>query len=246
MNENIIQMIKIINNSKNIVFFGGAGVSTESGIPDFRSNDSIYNKNFSRYMPEYLLSKDCFYGKPTLFYQFYRENFDVRKKEPNITHKALALMEQQGKLKGIITQNVDGFHQKAGSNNVIEIHGSIYKNYCVHCRSEFDSTFVFNNEKTIPRCPECQSLVRPDIVLYGEQLPYKAVNDAVKLIQSADCLIIGGTSLTVYPARDYINEFHGESIISINRSNIDFPFGENDVVIQENLSTVFEEIMKQI
>lgn len=191
--NNILQ--KYIEESNNIVFFGGAGVSTESGIPDFRSKDGLYNQHdikFERYEPEYLLSKECLNNNPKVFYEFYRQKMDTRNAEPNITHKILAKLEQTGKLKAIVTQNIDGLHQKAGSKNVFEIHGTTQRNYCSKCGKEYPSDYLFKTDESIPKC-ECGGLIRPDITLYGEQLPEKTVNGAVEAISEADCLIVGGT-----------------------------------------------------
>lgn len=182
-----------IEESNNIVFFGGAGVSTESGIPDFRSKNGLYNQHdiqFEKYNPEYLLSRECLYNNPKVFYEFYRQKMDTRNIEPNITHKVLAKMEEIGKLKAIVTQNIDGLHQKAGSKNVFEIHGTTQRNYCSKCKMEYHSDFLFNTKEAIPKC-ECGGLIRPDVTLYGENLPNEAVNGAVEAISNADMLIIG-------------------------------------------------------
>lgn len=164
------QLREYIEESNNIVFFGGAGVSTESGIPDFRSKDGLYNQHniqFEKYNPEYLLSRECLYNNPKVFYEFYRQKMDTRNIEPNITHKVLAKMEEIGKLKAIVTQNIDGLHQKAGSKNVFEIHGTTQRNYCSKCKMEYHSDFLFNTKDAIPKC-ECGGLIRPDVTLYGE------------------------------------------------------------------------------
>ena len=210
---------KYIEESENIVFFGGAGVSTESGIPDFRSKDGLYNQRdirFDKYEPEYLLSRECLYNDPKVFYEFYRQKMDTRGIEPNIVHKVLAKMEQCGKLKAIVTQNIDGLHQKAGSKNVLELHGTTQRAYCHKCKKEYDPDFLFESQDPIPKC-ECGGLIRPDITLYGENLPIAAVNVAIHAIENADCMIIGGTSLQVYPAAHYISYFAGKHLIVINR-----------------------------
>ena len=238
-----------IEESNNIVFFGGAGVSTESGIPDFRSKDGLYNQHdvqFDKYEPEYLLSRECLYNNPKVFYEFYRQKMDTRNIEPNITHKVLAKMEEIGKLKAIVTQNIDGLHQKAGSKNVFEIHGTTQRNYCSKCKMEYHADFLFDTKETIPKC-ECGGLIRPDVTLYGENLPNDAVNDAVEAISNADMLIIGGTSLKVYPAANYISYFSGNHLVIINREEIQVLLNENtDLMIVDSLGNVFSEIDKWI
>lgn len=236
-----------IEESNNIVFFGGAGVSTESGIPDFRSKNGLYNQHdvqFDRYEPEYLLSRECLYNNPKVFYEFYRQKMDTRNIEPNITHKVLAKMEEIGKLKAIVTQNIDGLHQKAGSKNVFEIHGTTQRNYCSKCKKEYHSDFLFDTKETIPKC-ECGGLIRPDVTLYGENLPNEAVNGAVEAISNADMLIIGGTSLKVYPAANYISYFSGRHLVVINKEKIQvLLYGETDLMIVDSLGNVFSEIDK--
>lgn len=238
-----------IEESNNIVFFGGAGVSTESGIPDFRSKDGLYNQHdvqFDKYEPEYLLSRECLYNNPKVFYEFYRQKMDTRNIEPNITHKVLAKMEEIGKLKAIVTQNIDGLHQKAGSKNVFEIHGTTQRNYCSKCKKEYHSDFLFDTKETIPKC-ECGGLIRPDVTLYGENLPNKAVNGTVEAIRNADMLIIGGTSLKVYPAANYISYFGGKHLVVINREKIHVILnGDTDLMIVDSLGSVFTEIEKWI
>lgn len=236
-----------IEESNNIVFFGGAGVSTESGIPDFRSKDGLYNQHdvqFDKYEPEYLLSRECLYNNPKVFYEFYRQKMDTRNIEPNITHKVLAKMEEIGRLKAIVTQNIDGLHQKAGSKNVFEIHGTTQRNYCSKCKKEYHSDFLFDTKETIPKC-ECGGLIRPDVTLYGENLPNDAVNGAVEAINNADMLIIGGTSLKVYPAANYISYFSGRHLVVINREKIQVLMNKDtDLIIVDSLGNVFSEIDK--
>lgn len=236
-----------IEESNNIVFFGGAGVSTESGIPDFRSKDGLYNQHdvqFDKYEPEYLLSRECLYNNPKVFYEFYRQKMDARNIEPNITHKVLAKMEEIGKLKAIVTQNIDGLHQKAGSKNVFEIHGTTQRNYCSKCKMKYHSDFLFNTKDAIPKC-ECGGLIRPDVTLYGENLPNKAVNGAIRAIQDAEMLIIGGTSLKVYPAAHYISYFSGRHLVVINMEKIQVLLNEDaDLMIVDSLGNVFSEIDK--
>jgi len=245
MEEKIGLLKKYIDEAKNIVFFGGAGVSTESGIPDFRSKDGLYNQHdirFDDYTTEYLLSHACLENEPHVFYEFYRQKLDTRNIEPNVTHYALAQLEQQGKLKAIVTQNIDGLHQKAGSKNVIEIHGTTLNNYCDHCGMVYPADYIFDSKELIPRC-KCGGKVRPDVTLYGEALPYEAVVKALTAIREADMLIIGGTSLTVYPAAHYIYEFCGNHMIVINRDPIKVNLKDSDLFIQASLGHVFKKIM---
>ena len=236
-----------IDESNNIVFFGGAGVSTESGIPDFRSKDGLYNQHdvqFDKYKPEYLLSRECLYNNPKVFYEFYRQKMDTRNIEPNITHRVLTKMEKMGKLKAIVTQNIDGLHQKAGSKNVFEIHGTTWRNYCNKCKMEYNSDFLFDTKDAIPKC-KCGGQIRPDVTLYGEKLSTEAVNGAIKAISEADMLIIGGTSLQVYPAANYISYFSGEHLVVINKEKIKLMLNEDtDLMIVNSLGNVFSEINK--
>lgn len=238
-----------IEESNNIVFFGGAGVSTESGIPDFRSKDGLYNQHdiqFDKYEPEYLLSRECLYNNPKVFYEFYRQKMDTRNIEPNITHNVLAKMERIGKLKAIVTQNIDGLHQKAGSKNVFEIHGTTQRNYCSKCKKEYPSDYIFTVNESIPKC-ECRGQIRPDVTLYGEQLPENAVMCAINAIQKADMLIVGGTSLQVYPAANYVSYFSGEHLVVINREKIKVMLNDyTDLMIEDSLGNVFREIDKWI
>ena len=249
MQNKIEKLLKYIEESKNIVFFGGAGVSTESGIPDFRSKDGLYNQHdvqFDKYDPEYLLSRDCLYNNPKVFYEFYRQKMDTRNIEPNITHKVLSKLEEVGKLKAIVTQNIDGLHQKAGSKRVYEIHGTTHRNYCSKCKMEYHSDFLFNTKELIPKC-ECSGLIRPDVTLYGENLPDKAVNNAINAISNADMLIIAGTSLQVYPAANFIYDFHGEHLVVINKEELKVMLNKDThLFICESMGKVFEEINKKI
>lgn len=244
MMDNINRLIQYIEESNNIVFFGGAGVSTESGIPDFRSKDGLYNQhdvNFEKYNPEYLLSRECLYNNPKVFYEFYRQKMDMRNVESNITHKVLAKLEQMGKLKAIITQNIDGLHQKAGSRNVYEIHGTTLKNHC-DCR-EYDENYIFDSNEAIPKCSHCKKLIRPDIVLYGEDLPKETVNNAINALYEADMLIIGGTSLQVYPAANFIYEFSGKHMVIINKEELNVKtYNDNDLIFTDTLGNIFKYI----
>lgn len=243
----IKQLLEYVKESNNIVFFGGAGVSTESGIPDFRSKDGLYNQHdvqFDKYNPEYLLSRECLYNNPKVFYEFYRQKMDTRNIEPNITHKVLAKLEESGKLKAIVTQNIDGLHQKAGSKNVCEIHGTTQRNYCSKCGMEYHPDFLFTTNEIIPKC-ECGGLIRPDVTLYGENLPGKAVEDAISAIKNADMLIIAGTSLQVYPAANFIYSFCGEHLVVINKEKLKVQLNEDsDLIFCESMGKVFAEIEK--
>lgn len=214
------ELNKVIRDSEHIVFFGGAGVSTESGIPDFRSKDGLYNNRdvqFERYTPEYLLSIDCLDYEPKVFFEFYRQKLNVEGIEPNAAHKKLAEMEKAGKLDGVITQNIDGLHQKAGSVNVQEVHGSTLRNYCKRCHKKYPADAIFKAEGDIPKCHICGGVIRPDVTLYGESLPTEAWRNAIRLVHEADCLIVGGTSLVVNPAASLAMDFRGKHLVIINR-----------------------------
>ncbi len=242
--EKINEFIAIINNSNNIVFFGGAGVSTESGIPDFRSKDGLYNQHdvrFDKYQPEYLLSHSCLVYEPKVYYEFHRQKMDTRNIEPNDAHKYLAALEKTGKLQAVVTQNIDGLHQKAGSQVVYEIHGSALRNYCMSCGKEYPSDYIFNSEEPIPKC-SCGGVVRPDITLYEEGLPEDQVSGAIDAISRADMLIIGGTSLSVYPAASFVNYFRGKSLVVINESDIAVRQAQNTLVIKEKIGKVFAQL----
>ena len=235
---------EIIESSGHIVFLGGAGVSTESGIPDFRSKDGLYrkkDKKFAKYSPEYLLSAQCLSREPEIFFSYFRKNLDCRQVLPNDAHKKLAEMEQHGKLDGVITQNIDGLHQKAGSRNVQEIHGSALRSYCVSCRKEYGPDFIFENRDPVPRCPACGKMVRPDVTLYGEFLPQPAFDDALLLVREADCLIIGGTSLKVGSAAGVAHQYHGKHLIIINREKTKME-GKADLVFHDSIGAVLQGI----
>lgn len=203
-----------ITESDNIVFFGGAGVSTESGIPDFRSTDGLYHQKFD-YPPETILSHTFFYQHPEYFFKFYREKMLPLDYQPNEAHKKLAALEQAGKLRAIVTQNIDGLHQAAGSRRVFELHGSVHRNFCLRCGRRYDAAFVAQGAG-LPRCA-CGGLVRPDVVLYGEALDEDTVRGALNALMRADLLIVGGTSLAVYPAAAYLDAFRGDALVVINR-----------------------------
>lgn len=214
----IEKLRKIIEASDNIVFFGGAGVSTESNIPDFRSSKGIYSiYDNLEYSPEEILSYSFFRKHPDYFYDFYRNNLIYKDAKPNDAHIALAELEKRGKLKAIITQNIDGLHQKAGSKNVLELHGSIYRNYCMKCYKEFDLDYILNSEG-VPLCDKCKGIVRPDVVMYEEALDMHVLRKSIEYIQKAEVLIVGGTSLVVYPAAGLIEYYRGNNLILINKS----------------------------
>lgn len=236
---------KIIKESNNIVFFGGAGVSTESNIPDFRSADGLYNtmKN-KEFSPEYLLSSSCLYNDTEYFYEFYQSSVLVPNAEPNKAHYALAKLEELGKLKAVITQNIDGLHQKAGSKNVIELHGSIMRNYCLSCNTPYDALYMLEN-KGITKCEKCGGMVRPDVVLYGEMLDDNAVSEAVNYISESDVLIIGGTSLVVYPAAGLLRYYNGKKLILINKSETSYD-SMALLSFNESIGSVLEEVVKDL
>ncbi len=204
-----------IDGSDNIVFFGGAGVSTESGVPDFRSVDGLYNQQYD-YPPETILSHTFYMRKPEEFYRFYHNKMLFPDAEPNRAHLALAKLEEEGKLKAVITQNIDGLHQKAGSKNVLELHGSVHRNYCTRCGKFYDFDYMVNS-KGVPRC-SCGGIIKPDVVLYEEALDNETMDKAVRYISKADVLIIGGTSLTVYPAAGLVDYYRGRKLVLINKS----------------------------
>lgn len=236
--DNIERLKKLVEESNNIVFFGGAGVSTESGIPDFRSKDGLYNQKY-KYSPEIILSHSFFLNNTKEFYDFYREKMNSLKYEPNITHRKLAELEEKGKLKAVITQNIDGLHQKAGSKKVLELHGSVLRNYCMKCNKFYDAKYVFE-EKNIPKC-KCGGIIKPDVVLYQEALDYDVFEEAVKKISNADLLIVAGTSLTVNPACSLIQYFNGKNLVLINRDATPYD-NRADLLIRESLGKVFSNI----
>ena len=238
MNEKIYELKEFIQKSDNIVFFGGAGVSTESGIPDFRSKDGLYNQKYD-YPPEEILSHTFFMNHTEEFFKFYRDKLNSLKYEPNITHLKLAKLEKEGKLKAIVTQNIDGLHQKAGSQTVYELHGSVLRNYCMNCHKFYDAEDVFESEG-IPKC-SCGGIIKPDVVLYEEGLDDDIVRNAIEAIQKADLLIVAGTSLTVYPASGLIRYFRGSRLVLINRDATPYDDMAN-LVIHESLGKVFAHI----
>ena len=239
MGNEIEKLQKIIDESRNIVFFGGAGVSTESGIPDFRSQDGLYNQKYD-YPPEMILSHTFFMRKPEEFFKFYRDKMLCDTAKPNAAHLKLAEMEQTGKLKAVITQNIDNLHQMAGSKNVLELHGSIHRNYCMRCGKFFDAAYVKNSEGA-PKCDECGGLIKPDVVLYEEGLDENVISKTIHYISQADVLIIGGTSLVVYPAAGLIDYFKGSHLILINKSATQRD-SQADLVINDKIGEVFGQL----
>ena len=230
---------KWVAESSNIVFFGGAGVSTESGIPDFRSVDGLYSQKFE-YSPEEIISHSFYERKPEYFFRFYREKMLPLGFEPNITHKVLARWEEEGKLQAVVTQNIDGLHQKAGSKRVYELHGSVLRNYCVRCGKFYPAEFIKNSEG-VPRCT-CGGIVKPDVVLYEESLDQTTIEKSVMAIANADMLIVAGTSLTVYPAAGVIRYYQGNRLVLINRDQTPYD-NIADLVLHESLGQVFSRLL---
>nr|WP_315103449.1 NAD-dependent protein deacylase [uncultured Catonella sp.] len=236
--KEIEKLQQIIDDSKSIVFFGGAGVSTESGIPDFRSADGLYHQEY-KYSPEQIISHSFFLRYPEIFYEFYKEKMMCLAAKPNFAHIRLAELEKSGKLKAVVTQNIDGLHQEAGSKKVFELHGSIHRNYCMKCRRFYDAEFVKNTEG-VPYC-ECGGIVKPDVVLYEEGLDQNVIERTLMAISSADTLIIGGTSLVVYPAAGFVDYFHGKHLVVINKSAT----GRN-INAEQVINAPIGEIMRRI
>ncbi len=238
MNEKIERLKEIVRESDNIVFFGGAGVSTESGIPDFRSVDGLYNQQW-KYPPETILSHSFFTRYPEEYYRFHRAKLVIEGVKPNRAHLRLAELEREGKLKAVITQNIDGLHQAAGSRKVLELHGSILRAYCSKCRKPYDAD-VINYGTGVPRC-DCGGVIRPDIVLYEESLDQDILYQATSYIRNADVLIVGGTSLSVYPAAGLINYYRGNKLVLVNRGETPYD-SYADLVIHEKIGEVFDQI----
>lgn len=239
--SDILEIREILRYSNSVVFFGGAGVSTDSGIPDFRSADGLYNE--SEETSEYLLSTYCLRRQPEKFFEFYKNHMLYPHAEPNDTHVALALLEAKGIVSAVITQNIDGLHQMAGSEEVIELHGTVHENYCSRCGKEYGMDFMLA-ARGIPRCTQCGSLVRPNVVLYGEGLDTDSFMAAEDAIAEADVLIVGGTSLTVNPAASLVGQFRGEHLIIINYSPTPYD-GLAEFVIRDSLSDVFNALIEQ-
>lgn len=241
MENKIEQLAKIIRESDNIVFFGGAGVSTESNIPDFRSDDGLYkSKNKYKYPPEVMLSHSFFMKHPKEFFQFYKEKMIFKNAKPNLAHISLAKLEGEGKLKAVITQNIDGLHQLAGSKEVLELHGSVYRNYCMDCGEFYDLQYVLDSKDDIPICKKCGGIVKPDVVLYEEGLDMEILNKSVNYISTADTLIVGGSSLVVYPAAGLIDYFRGKNLVLINKQITAYD-KRADLVINDNIGKVLNE-----
>lgn len=227
-----------IEQAHRAVFFGGAGVSTESGIPDFRSVDGLYHQKFD-YPPETIISRSFFDRRPEEFFEFYREKMLPLGFEPNVTHRVLARLEQEGHLAAVVTQNIDGLHQKAGSRRVFELHGSVLRNHCMRCGRAYPATFI-RDCPGVPRC-DCGGIVKPDVVLYEEPLDEKTLTGAVKAISRADLLIVGGTSLTVYPAAGLLRYYGGDRLVLINRDETPYD-NEASLVLHESLGEVFSRL----
>jgi len=238
MDEKIMKLKEWIDGSDNVVFFGGAGVSTESGIPDFRSVDGLYNQKW-KYPPETILSHTFFTRNPEEYYRFHREKLVIEGVKPNRAHLRLAELEKEGKLRAVVTQNIDGLHQAAGSKKVLELHGSILRAYCSRCGRPYPADEM-NHGTGVPKC-QCGGVIRPDIVLYEEPLNEDVVSEAVRYIRNADVLIIGGTSLNVYPAAGLINYYRGNKLALVNLSSTPYD-GEADLVIHEKIGEVFGQI----
>lgn len=241
MNTEYATWKRWIKESDNIVFFGGAGVSTESGIPDFRSVDGLYNQEYA-YPPEQILSHSFFVKNPLEFYRFYRKKMLFLDAEPNMAHKVLAKLEEQGKLKAVITQNIDGLHQKAGCKNVLELHGSVLRNYCEHCKKFYTAEEILHSDG-IPHC-SCGGRIKPDVVLYEEGLDSDVLNKAVSAIRNADVLIVGGTSLTVYPAAGLVDYYSGNKLVLINKSVTAWD-KKADLLISDSIGKVFEQLLTE-
>lgn len=238
MENNIQRLQKIIDGSDNIVFFGGAGVSTESGIPDFRSQDGLYAQKY-KYPPEQIVSHTFFTARTSEFFEFYRDKMLYPGARPNAAHIYLARLEEKGKLKAVITQNIDGLHQAAGSKNVLELHGSVLRNYCQKCGKFYPVEFI-KEGNGVPKC-SCGGVIKPDVVLYEESLDGGTINAAVKAISEADTLIIGGTSLVVYPAAGFISFFRGKHLVVINKSETSAD-SRADLVINDSIGKVFSRL----
>ena len=232
--NNIDKLQSMIDECNNIVFFGGAGVSTESGIKDFRGKDGIYKEN-----PEYMLSSTCFYEETDKFYKFYKDKMNCLSAKPNITHNYLKKLEDNSKLSAIITQNIDGLHTKAGNKNVYEIHGTIMRNYCIKCNKEYSAEYVFNSNG-IPKC-SCGGIIKPDVVLYGESLPEYEYSSSIESIIKSDMLIVAGTSLLVEPASSLVRLFNGKYLVILNRDSTPYDYLA-DLVIHDDLKNIFSKL----
>lgn len=234
--EKIDALREIIDNSKHLVFFGGAGVSTASNIPDFRSSNGIYNETYGTIPIERIISHSFFMSHPDIFFEVYKEKLCFKDAKPNYCHKVLTKLEELGILKAVITQNIDNLHTLAGTKNVIELHGSVMRNYCMKCHKSYDLDYILNS-KGVPLCT-CGGIVKPDVVLYEESLDYNSIMNAIKEISEADTLIIGGTSLSVYPAAQFVEYFNGRNLVIINKSDV-YKNKDATLVINDDISEVF-------
>ncbi|MDR1801047.1 MAG: NAD-dependent protein deacylase [Lachnospiraceae bacterium] len=242
LRDEIEQLQSIIGSSKNLVFFGGAGVSTESGIPDFRSAEGLFVKYDNRqYAPEEMVSHSFFMNHRNEFFDFYKNKMMYLDAKPNAAHIFLAKLEEAGKLKAIVTQNIDGLHQMAGSKTVYEVHGSIHRNYCMKCKAFYDAAYV-KNSKGVPVCSKCGGDIKPDVVLYGESLDGRVISESIDAIGRADTLIIGGTSLAVYPAAGFVEHFRGENLVVINKTST-MKTISNALLIQAPIGEVFSSLI---
>lgn len=240
----IKKLANMIKESNNIVFFGGAGVSTESNIPDFRSASGLFNEKLNKnFTPEQLVSHSFYIRYPEEFYKFYKDKLVYKEARPNKAHIALAKLEKIGKLKAIVTQNIDGLHQMAGSKNVLELHGSIHRNYCTKCNKFFNLDEMLNLDGIVPYCDTCKNIIKPDVVLYEEGLDDNIISKTISSISSSDLLIIGGTSLVVYPAASFINYFKGKNIVLINKSKTPYD-SKADLVINDSIGVILDEVIK--
>lgn len=235
-------LIKVLQKSNKVVFFGGAGVSTESGIPDFRSSAGLYSKKTYAYPPEQMISSDFFYRYPEQFYDFYFHEMIYPEAKPNAAHLALAQLEKMGKLQAVITQNIDGLHQLAGSEEVLELHGSIHRNRCTHCHQFYSLKEMMKQQNQVPRCTKCGHIIKPEVVLYGEALDMDVMNRAIQYIRSAEVLIIGGTSLAVYPAAGLLQYFNGAYLVLINKSATQMD-DQAHIVIHQPIGEVMDTVM---
>lgn len=246
IDKELSRLAEMINNSRNIVFFGGAGVSTESNIPDFRSEAGIYKtEKGNSYPPEEMLSHSFFMTHTQDFFSFYKSKMIFRDARPNPAHYALAELERKGRLKAVITQNIDGLHQLAGSKEILELHGSVHRNYCMDCHKKFDVDYVLNSSSTVPLCDKCSGIVRPDVVLYEESLDNGTIMKAVNYISNADVLIVGGTSLVVYPAAGLIKYYSGKKLAIINTQPTQYDYTAN-IVIQERIGAALSKVMSYL
>ncbi|MDW8802402.1 NAD-dependent protein deacylase [Clostridium sp. A1-XYC3] len=233
----------ILKESDNIVFFGGAGVSTESSIPDFRSEAGLYKtKNNLSYPPEVMLSRSFFNSHTEDFFSFYRTKMIYKEAKPNSAHFVLSHLEKLGKLKAIITQNIDGLHQCSGSKNVLELHGSIHRNHCMKCGKSYSLDYIINSESIVPRCDICGGIVKPDVILYEESLDMDVLESSIRFIKSAEILIVGGTSLVVYPAAGLVDYFKGKKLILINKSSTSYD-NKADIIINDSIGKIFSEVI---